>query len=257
MPTGVTDPLGRSSSFTYFANSVIDFEESLLAGETLPEGNAQQLTRDARANIIEKRIKAKPGSGLADRVITASYPASCSNRKTCNKPDFLIDARGGRTDYTYDPAHGGILTETGPADANGIRPQKRYSYAQQYAMIRNSAGNLVNTATPVWLLMGISECRTLTSCVGTADETKTTIVYASNNLLATSTTVSSGDNVLAATTSQAYDATGNVLTADGPLPGNADTTRTRYDALRRIIGVVGPDPDGAGTLPTSRDAQYL
>jgi RHS repeat-associated protein len=46
-----------------------------------------------------------------------------------------------------------------------------------------------------------------------------------------------------------YDARGNVLTVDGPLPTTADTTAYKYDLADQLRGVISPDPDGAGPLP--------
>jgi RHS repeat-associated protein len=251
--TGVTDPLGRNTTWTYDDTHVVDpYQATMLWELWLQEDNKQDFMRDSRGNVTEKRVKAKPGSGLADLVMTASYPASCANSKTCNKPDYIIDARGNRTDYTWDPNHGGMLTETRPVGLNGVRPQKRFTYTQLYAYIKNSSGSYVQAATPVWMLTGTSECMTQTSCAGTADEIKTTITYGTtgvaNNLLPTLVTVAAGDNSISATTTTTYDFAGNALTVDGPLSGPADTTRTRYDALRRVIGVTSPDPDGAGPL---------
>jgi hypothetical protein len=45
-----------------------------------------------------------------------------------------------------------------------------------------------------------------------------------------------------------YDPAGNLETADGPLPGSADTSRIRYNSARQVVGAVSPDPDGAGPL---------
>jgi RHS repeat-associated protein len=70
-----------------------------------------------------------------------------------------------------------------------------------------------------------------------------------SNLLPVSVTVAAGDGSVSATTVKTYDAVGNVVTVDGPLPGAGDTTRTLWDAMRRPVGVMGPDPDGAGGLP--------
>jgi RHS repeat-associated protein len=249
----VTDPLGRSTSFVYSDIGELDpYTSTQLWAAYQHEQNAANFYRDSRGNVIEKRVLAKPGSGAADLVTTASYPVTCTNRKTCNKPDHIIDPRGNRTDYTWDPNHGGILTVTRPAGANGIRPQKRFTYTQLYAYIKNSSGSYGQAATPVWLLTGVSECMTQTSCTGTADEIKTTITYGTtgtaNNLLPTIVTVAAGDNSISATTAASYDFAGNVIAVDGPLAGTADTTRTRYDSLRRVVGIVSPDPDGAGPL---------
>jgi RHS repeat-associated protein len=249
---GITDPLGRNTSFSQWDGTVYDYEFTMPSGEQYQEQNNRSVTRDDRGNVTASYVVAKPGSGLANIVMTASYPVTCSNRKTCNKPDYVIDARGNRTDFTYDPNHGGVLTATQPAAPNGIRPQKRYSYTQLYAWIKNSSGAFIQAATPVWMLTGTSECMTQTSCVGTADEIKTVYTYGTtgvaNNLLPTAVTVSAGDNSVSATTTTTYDFSGNAVTVDGPLAGAADTTRQRYDGLRRVVGTISPDPDGAGSL---------
>jgi RHS repeat-associated protein len=251
--TGVTDPLGRSTMSSYTDIGTLDpYDSDLLSNEYYPEQNQINFYRDSRGNVIEKRALSKPGSGAPNLVTTASYPATCTNRKTCNKPDYIIDARGNRTDYTWDPTHGGMLTETRPEAPNGVRPQKRLSYTQLYAYIKNSSGNFVQAATAVWMLTGTSECMTQVSCANTADEIRTTIAYgtsgAANNLLPTMITVAAGDNSISATTTITYDSTGNPISIDGPLPGSPDTTRYRYDAIRRVVGVVSADPDGAGAL---------
>ncbi|WP_204326407.1 hypothetical protein, partial [Stenotrophomonas maltophilia] len=61
---------------------------------------------------------------------TVGLASSCTvpTYRVCNKPNYIRDPKGNQTDFTYDPAHGGILTETLPADDNGVRPQKRYTY---------------------------------------------------------------------------------------------------------------------------------
>jgi RHS repeat-associated protein len=222
---------------------------------TYPEGNYVQVTYDSRGNVTQTRRVAKPGSGLPDVVISAVYPAVCTNPKTCNKPTSTTDALGAVTEYTYDPVHGGVLTVTAPAPSPGaVRPQTRYTYAPLYAWYRNSAGALVQAPTPIYKLTQISSCRTLSSCAGTADEVRTTLGYqvgsasTPSNLLLTSITQSAGNGAVIATTTMTYDARGNRVTVDGPLPGSADTIITRYDVLRRVVGVVGPDPDGAGAL---------
>ena len=118
------------------------------------------------------------------------------------------------------------------ATAGGTRPKATYSY----------------TATSgVQLLTGTSTCQTTASCVGAADEAKTTIGY-NSNLLPTTVTKAAGDNSLSATTTIGYDDVGNVQTVDGPLAGTADTTTYRYDADREQVGVISADPDGGGAL---------
>jgi RHS repeat-associated protein len=105
----------------------------------------------------------------------------------------------------------------------------------------------------VWKLTAISECRSLASCAGTADETRTTISYGTpgtaNHLLPTSQTVAAGDGSMSSSLTNTYDTQGNLVSVDGALPGAADSSFTRYDALRRVVGTISADPDGAGPLP--------
>jgi RHS repeat-associated protein len=204
---------------------------------------------DARGNVTTmQRVSATPGSP-ATLTATASYPASCANAKTCNQPDYTIDVRGKRTDYTYDPIHGGVTSVTQPADANGVHPQIRYSYTALSANYRNGSGATVS-GTPVYLLTGTSQCTTTASCTNTADESKTTIAYGANDaLLPTSVTTAAGDGSVSSTTTTSYYPTGDKKIVDGPLAGSADTTRYYYDLARNVTGVIGADPDGAGPLP--------
>jgi RHS repeat-associated protein len=260
-PERIVDPLQRVTAMDYCDPNAA---AGLLPGArnrclvvrlqkmTDPEGNIIKLKYGPNLKPSEIRRIAKPGLTLPDIVETAAYTCPVPS-VTCDKPTSMTDAKGITTDYTWDATHGGMLTETRPAPTVGAaRPQKRFSYTQLYAWYMNSAGTLVQAATPVWKLSQISECRTgaAPACVGTADETRTTLVYGTsgvaNNLLLTSKTIAAGDASLSATTSWTYDTNGNKLTEDGPLAGAADTMRWRYDALRRVIGVVEPDPDGTG-----------
>ncbi len=238
------DELNRTTTYEYDA-------EGRLFRVTAPEGNFVEYTYDARGNITETRLRAKPGSGLADIVTSAGFAATCTNRKTCNQPNWTRDAKGNQTDYTYDSAHGGVLTMTLPAPTAGaVRPQTRYGYTALEARYQNSSGVLAPSALPIYMLTSVSTCRTLSGCTGTADESKTVLGYGptgvGNNLWPVTVTSSDGSGALVSGTTSAYDRAGNVLTVDGPLAGAADTTRMHYDALRRNVGRVGPDPDGSG-----------
>jgi RHS repeat-associated protein len=227
-PTAITNGAGKTTSYTYDGNG-------RLTRVTDPEGNYVEYTLDGRGNAGTTTYKAKSGSGLSDIVTSATYPGSCANPKTCNKPSNSTDGRSKVTDYTYDPTHGGVLTVTGPAPGgSGTRPETRYSYT------------LTNGE---YLVTGISACRTNAApgCVGTADETKVVTAYDSNGNVS-SVTAGAGNGSLTAVTGYTYTPKGDVLTVDGPLSGTADTSTYRYDAARRQTGVIAPDPDGAGTM---------
>ncbi len=262
-PERISDPLGRVTHFDYCEPRTLETLPSYihdrcvvadLQSVTDAAGIKTKYTYSSGHLIRTQRI-AKPGSNLPDIVQSAPADNNCGgNFVLCGKPPTLIDANGNVTNLTYDPTHGGVLTETLPAPkADAVRPQKRYTYEQFYAWYYNSAGVLAQSPTPVWKLTKISECRTQANCAGTADETVTTIRYGApgtaNNLLPTSHTVAAGDGSLSSTTTTTYDAQGNAVSVDGPLPGSADTTMTRYDQLRRVVGVISADPDGAGPLP--------
>jgi RHS repeat-associated protein len=247
--TEVTDANGHTTMMQYDASGRV-------TRVTKPEGNYTQLTYDGRGNITERRDVAKAGVGLADIVTTASFPATCTNIKTCNQPIWTKDAKGNQTDYTYDASHGGVLTVTAPALTTGaVRPQTRYSYSSLQAYYKVSGSSIVASGEAVTLLTGISACQTLASCSGTADEVRTTVSYGpqaagtGNNLLPVSISKGAGDNSLTATTATTYDDVGNATYVDGPLAGTVDVTRTLYSANREVIGAISPDPDGAGSLP--------
>lgn len=132
---------------------------------TYPEGNGVVILRNERGDIETITRTAKPGSGLADTVVTATY-GDCSTPILCGRPTAVTDERGHVTNYTY-AAHGGVLTATGPAPSPGApRPQTRYTYAQLYAWYRDATG-IVQAPTPVWRLTGASTCATESTCAGT------------------------------------------------------------------------------------------
>jgi RHS repeat-associated protein len=226
LPTSVTDPLSRATSFQYDTSG-------RLTRVTSPEGNYVQYTLDSRGNVTQAQFAPKSGSGASTITTSASFPSTCTNPLTCNKPNSTTDARGHTTDYTYDSTHGGVLTVTAPAPASGaVRPQTRYSYTLTNGEYR---------------LTGVSACQTTSSCAAGADEARTTIAYdAQGNF--TSASAGNGSGTLTATSAMTYDGQGNLITVDGPLSGTADTARLRYDAARRLIGTVSPDPDGTGAL---------
>lgn len=176
--TSYKDPLNRTTSFQFDS-------WYRLTRVTAPEGNYWEYIYDARGNRTQTIVHAKPGSGLTNITTSASFPSTCSNIKTCNKPTSVTDARNNVTSYTYDTTHGGVLTETGPA-VNGVSPVKRSAYVQKYAWVKNSSGSYVQATSPVWLLSEERTCRTTATtgnaCSGGAsDEVVTTYDYGPNS----------------------------------------------------------------------------
>jgi RHS repeat-associated protein len=229
LPTSVTDELSHITTRSYNSSKQ-------LTQVTLPEGNYTQYTYDGRGNVTQVTRVAKSGSGLSNIVTSAVYPATCTNA-ACNEPTSTTDARGNTTDYVYN-TNGSVQSVTLPAPTTGaVRPQTRYTYTS----ITTPGGTVVSKPQTV------SQCQTLASCTGTADETKATYTW-SNQLLLTGVTRANGTGTLSAVTTFTNDNVGNVKTIDGPLAGTVDTTTLRYDLMRRMVGVSSPDPDGAGTM---------
>jgi RHS repeat-associated protein len=232
-PVQVTNALNQTSYYQYDGNS-------RLIRTTMPDGNKAEYDYDGRGNVTQRRLIAKAGSGVANIVTSATYPANCTNAALCDKPVTTTDARGQVTNYEYDPTHGGITKATLPVGPNGVRPETRYGYTL--------------LGSGLYALTSSSSCRTAGTCANGGDEMRTTIGY-NGNSLPVSVSAGSGDGALTATTSYGYDAIGNRVSIDGPLPGTADQTLYHYDTARRVVGVIGSDPDGGGPL-TARGQRY-
>ncbi len=244
-----TDELQRTTSFEY------DSEDRLYK-TIYPEGDQFVLTYDPLGRVTETRRKPKPGSSLADIVGTAQYVTNCTveTLKYCMRPVWTKDALLNQTDYTYSADHGEPTRIQFPAPASGQpRPEINYGYTSLYAKVRDATGQLVNADSPVWKLTSVTRCATAPTCTGSANETKTQIAYdtlgGGLNLLPTQVLVTSGDGSISSTSSYAYDASDNVASIDGPLPGTGDSSYFLWNADRRLTGVIGPDPDGTGPLP--------
>lgn len=207
---------------------------------TSPEGNWTQFVYDndptgvntvtnPRGNITLTTANPKPGSNLAPLSESWVFPACTtldSSLITCNQPTSYTDPRNATTSYTYDPTHGGKLTETLPADANGIQPVNRYQYAQQYAWVKNSSGNYVTAPTPIWVLTAERTCLTSATvngacAAGVSDEVTTSYYYGPNsgpnNLLLRGKLVAY--NGQSRQTCYGYDMYGNRISETAPRAG--------------------------------------
>lgn len=190
-------PYGMSASFD-------GTEASRLVSSSQEDAGSSGYQYDARGNVT--RIT-NSGAGMTTRERTANFPATCTNPLTCNRPNWTTDFAGSRTDYTYDPAHGGELTITLPAaTTGGVRPKTRLGYQQRYAWIKNSTGAFVQAPTPIWLLRSESYCRagaehsSGVGCATASDEVLTTYEYGAdsgpNNLILTGKVVTSNGTAL-------------------------------------------------------------
>ncbi|HEY0313478.1 MAG TPA: RHS repeat-associated core domain-containing protein [Allosphingosinicella sp.] len=244
LPTSEQDELGRTTSYTYDTYGRLTQVASA-------EGNKLAYAYDSRGNVTQSQEIAK--NGITTITKAASFPSTCTNSLTCNKPTSVTDARSNATDFTYDSTHGGLVTVTLPAPTPlATRPQTRFTYTALQAYLKNSAGSIVASGQNTYRLTAMSQCQSGSSCAGTSDEALTTFGYGSpgtaNNLLLTTSTAGTGDGSLSATTTTSYNIIGNVTSVDGAIAGSGDTTSYRWNADRELVGVIAPDPDGSGAL---------
>lgn len=234
-PATIIDPLGRTT-INHFCDPNVEATPpgphfkclvSLLQWTQDPEGGKTYFTWDmANRNVTAVRKVAKPGTGtVAD--ITSSATYDCTYRPACAKPTSVTDPRGKVSTYTYDPTHGGVLTETSPADANGLQAVKRYAYVQRYAWISDGASGYVQSAFPVWLLASEKTCRATATvsgaCAGGASDEVTTIYEygpdsGPNNLLlrGVAVTADTGGTMATLRTCYAYDPLGRKISETKP-----------------------------------------
>jgi RHS repeat-associated protein len=262
-PYAFTDALGRTSSYRftggypYHAGAYAEVppelaEGKLLVSATKPEGNGYQADYNGPYNSIsQERYLSKPDSSGNQTVATISYSyGNCPTRQNCTKPISKTDPLGHVTNFTYDN-YGNLLTEMAPSPTGAVgeaRPLKVYTYTQMYAYIKNSSGNLVAAAAPIWMQSSETQCQTAASdsntpaCDTSGPQTIKTFAYGAagtaNNLLPVSQTVHSFDNSLTATTSFTYTDQGDVASIDGPLSGEGDKTYANYDLMRRKISEI-------------------
>lgn len=140
---------GAFTSFSSEATGHIVYQEK--------DGVRRTYTYDGRGNVTEKRVRPRVGSGQPDQVWTAGYALTCSNLKTCNRPLWTRDPAGAQTDYTYDSAHGGVLTVTSPADSNGVRREIRHEYIERQPWLKSATGGYT-AGPPIWLLARTRTC---------------------------------------------------------------------------------------------------
>ena len=183
-PVRVIDPLGRTTTIDYCdPQAMANLPSSwhfrcyvmpMPVSVTDPEGIRTNLVSDYVSRNVHSRTQiAKPGStqpgggSWPNLVTSATFNCGPSTIRYCNKPLTTTDARGNATtptyssEYTYDAAHGGVVTETLPsADGTAPRAQTRNAYAQRYAWLSNGSGGYVQAATPIWLRTSTSTCRT-------------------------------------------------------------------------------------------------
>jgi hypothetical protein len=238
--SGWTDPNGNGMAFDYHGGVMTAYYDAFgrqyVTGSIgryptyvkLPESNSVAYAYSDRMAPAGLVYHAKSGSGMSDiSTDTKTYPSSCANAVTCNKPLTSADANNNVSNLTYNATHGGVESEMGPAPGpNFARPLKLHTYVQKYAYILNSAGALAQAAGPVWLPATDTECQTVVgsntaSCDSGAQQIVTSYEYGADgtgdNLLVHGKAVTSGGVTLR--TCYSYDWMGNKISETAPRAG--------------------------------------
>jgi YD repeat-containing protein len=199
----------------------VEFETTGRGFPILFDKNAapnEQYFYETRSNLT----KVIYGDPAADGYqIVAEYPATCTNRKTCNQATRIRDANGNWTDYTYYPEHGQVKSITYPANKEGIRAQTRFTYAERSATYFNAAGiKVLDEQHPIWMKVAEEYCiKSAASgdgCEAANDEVVTTYEYNHPNLLMTGMVVRTPEDGVRRTC-YTYDKFGNQIGVTTPL----------------------------------------
>jgi len=112
------DEIGRET------DSVWDGRHRVLT-RTFPEGDAEQFAYDGLDNVLSLTEIAKPGSGLANTVVSATYDP------TWNHLASITDALLNTTNFTYYPSGAGasLMEEAQRPAVNGVRPTYTFQYS--------------------------------------------------------------------------------------------------------------------------------
>lgn len=209
-PFRFTDEIVRTVLATYDGRGRI-------TGYTYPEGDQETLTYDGRNNVLTMTRIAKPGSGLSNITVSATWDT------TWNKPAGITDPLGRTTTFAYVASGNGasLMSSATRPDPDGAGPLT----APVYSFTYNAKGQPLTMTDPTGVV--------------------TSNTYNGAFQLATTTLNPTGVN---AVTTFTYDAQGDVISVDGPRTDVTDIAYTTYDALRRKRFEIGPDPDGAGAL---------
>ncbi len=197
-----------------FEDSFRNFVTRLIAGP----GPDKWYDYDDRGNLetiaMEKGQVDDDGNSI-ETSVQAHYPQTCSNPKTCNQPEYTIDANGIQTDYEYHAQSGQITKVIHPAvktDANStaIRPVTTYSYgdAPMYATYKINSDTDETSTDGIWLLQSKTSCSKGVTCSG--DELViTSYKYTTANLLLKEIAVKTSSKTQR--TCYAYDNYGNLI----------------------------------------------
>lgn len=254
--TSRTDENNNATTYQYCQATDANCPLNLLKKVIMPESNAIQYEYDLRGNVTKTIFIGKTGSNETSLFTSATYSATCTNQKICNKPLTTTDQAGQVTTYEYDASSGMVSKVISPPPQPGWdQPETRTTFTTLQASVKNASNVVVLSPDATRYVATVSACAggTASTCAGTANETLTTLSYEAatstrgTNLLPSSVTTRSGnsDAEQTQTINFTYGDNGE-LTARSDGAGNV--TQMRYNKARQMTYAWTPDPDGAGTL---------
>jgi RHS repeat-associated protein len=172
---------------------------------TAPEGNSVEFVYDSKNRVTQTTAKAKPASGLADIVSSATYDA------TWNKLKTTTDNLGRVTTMNYDVANGNLLSVVSPS-VTGLG-------SSIVSMTYNGRGQVLTVTSPDGIV------------------TKNTFDATTEKLLSTVTDFGVGR--LNLTANFGYDSVGNVTSVQDP---RGFTSTVTVDVLRRVTQATSTAP---------------
>ena len=204
------DPLNLTTSYLY------DTHRRKIQ-EILPELNGSSYQYDTRHNLTLTVRNPVPGSGTASTNTKYSYPPTCTNVATCNKPTSFTDGNNNATSYSWNST-GTLQSVTYPAVPEGT-PSKSYQY-NSFGMLTQKS-ELETTAPKSFV--------TQYNYNPSNDYTLLSVVVDLGGLaLKTALTFDNGT---------AGSGPGNVATITDP---NGNKTSFSFDAMRRLTQVSAP-----------------
>jgi RHS repeat-associated protein len=217
---GYTDEVARQTSVTYDGRGRVK-------SYIYPEGDRETFAYDDRNNTTD--LWKWPKGCATEPCTPAVLKIKADWHTTWNKPNWIDDARGNRTDFAYYASGNGaslIQTAMRPADDHSVRPVYSYTY--------NVRGKLLSSTDPTGVVTS-----------NTYDPT--------NHNLLTSTLDPGTSPHIAAVTTFTYDAIGNTSTVTDP---RLKVTELKYDNNRLTTQALHHDGSLAACLASAEKTDY-
>ncbi|RYF10742.1 MAG: RHS repeat protein, partial [Oxalobacteraceae bacterium] len=242
------DENGRTTTYEWCPSGTLNCLPGLLSKATAPEGNYSTYTYDARGNRTSATAYPKPGSGLTPLTTSATYPASCTNVATCNKPVTTTETAGNVTNYFYN-ANGTLDYVQLPAPTSGAaRPETHYTYWTGPAWYKVNSNSVTLAPDAMTQLLSTTTCITGSWPCATDKQKVTELQYvggpSATNMQVGAVFTKRGDGADASSVSYGTDAVGNVTDVTDPL---GRVTHIGYAADRQVLDVSTPSIDGTAT----------